>query len=202
MNSKFKKAQIYLSKKNKNLAKIIDQVGPCGLTISTNLSPYQSLIRSIIYQQLSTKAAHSIYNKFLELFLNKSIPANPDFIINLSESQLKKAGLSKQKISYMKNIAEAKKLKQIPGRKKILNMTSEKVVEQLTQIKGVGKWTVDMMLIFNIGHLDIFPETDLSIRKGCSELFEIENLSPKMAIELTQEWKPYRSIASWYIWNR
>ena len=179
---------------------LIEEVGPCGLKVNEKLSPYQYLIRSIIYQQLATKAANVIYKNFLGVLGKKSIP-KPDIILSFTDDQLREAGLSYRKIEYIKEIAKAKKEGLIPGRTKLLKMEPDEVRELLTQIKGVGKWTVDMVLIFNIGHLDIMAEGDYGVRKGYSLLYKKDLVKPQDLLRKSQKFSPYRSIACWYFWR-
>ncbi len=197
----YTKAQNHLKKSCPKMKQLIEEVGPCKLIIEEKLSPYQYLVKSIIYQQLATKAAQSIYKKFLNTLGKKSIPS-PDIILSHSDETLRAAGLSYRKVEYIKEIAKAKKSGLVPGRAKLLKMEPDEARVLLTQIKGVGKWTVDMVLIFNVGHPDIMPEGDYGVRKGYSLRFKRDLIGPKELLEKTHKYSPYRSIASWYFWRQ
>lgn len=197
----YRKAQNHLKKACPKMKALIEEVGPCQLEVNEKLSPYQYSVRAIIYQQLATKAANAIHKKFLTVLGKKNIPS-PDVILSYTDEQLREAGLSYRKIEYIKEIAKAKKEGLIPGRAKLLKMEPDQARELLTQIKGVGKWTVDMVLIFNVGHLDIMAEGDYGVRKGYSLRYKKDLIQPKELIKKTEMFSPYRSIACWYFWRQ
>lgn len=157
----------------------------------------QSIIRSIIGQQLSGKAADTIYNRFLLLFKNKNFPKAKE-IIKIDVEKLRSAGMSYSKTSYIKNAAKAFEEKQIDI-KKIKKMSDERVIKELTRIKGVGNWTAEMILIFTLKREDVFSLGDAGLRRAIKNLYEIE--SEKEILKLSENWKPKRSFACWYLWR-
>ena len=188
---------------------------------------YEDLIESIISQQLSIKAADTIFKRFVGLFnqgvarlgVPQNVPAEnevsdanfwgkerqdpsifpkPEEVLTMSDETLRTAGISFQKISYIKSVADAfvGDLIDIP---KIKKMSDEEVIEALTQIRGVGKWTAEMILIFTLKRPDVFSIGDLGLRNAITNLYNITD-KQKM-LQLSETWKPYRSTASWYLWR-
>lgn len=162
---------------------------------------YGSLIRSITGQQLSVKAAATIHSRFLSLF--PSAYPNIKELLSLDIVQLREKGLSRQKAQYIKNIATYFSTTDLKNNDWI-KMDDDEIIHELTSIKGVGKWTVQMVLIFSMNRADIFPETDLGIQQGMAALYEIESSSKKELLlkmnQIADNWKPYRTYASRYIW--
>jgi len=196
MKPKFwSKGKIYLSNKDKVLKNIISSYSNEHLNI--NLNYYHSLINSIIGQQISVTAAKSIKNKFFNLHNNIS----PSNVLNLDLKLIKKCGLSKQKIMYIKNISSffIKNKKFIKNIKKYDELF---IKEKLIEIKGVGNWTVDMFLIFSFGSPNIFPDGDLGFLKAISKAYKRDlPLNKDYMIKLKKRWSPYNSIATWYLWR-
>ena len=196
MKPKFwNKGKLYLSKKDEVLKSIIKNYDKEYL--STNNNYFHSLINSIIGQQISVKAASSIKNKFF--LLNNNI--TPIFIKNTKVNKLKKIGLSKQKISYIKNIS----IFFIENKKFIKNINNfdEKIIrDELINIKGVGPWTIDMFLMFSLGKPNIFPIGDLGLLKSISLSYKKKlPLSENFLNNLYEIWSPYSTIATWYMWR-
>ena len=196
MKPKFwNKGKLYLSKKDEVLKSIIKNYDKEYL--STNNNYFHSLINSIIGQQISVKAASSIKNKFF--LLNNNI--TPIFIKNTTVNKFKKIGLSKQKISYIKNIS----IFFIENKKFInkIDQYDESVIRsKLIDIKGIGNWTIDMFLIFSLGHSNIAPRGDLGFNKAISKLYNKKlPLSDKYLLKIYKLWTPYNSMATWYLWR-
>lgn len=158
---------------------------------------FEDLIESIISQQLSVKAADTIYKRFKLLFKRQPFPL-PQEVLNKNEQQIREAGISFQKISYIKSVAHAF-ISELIDIKKIKTMTDEEVITALTQIKGVGKWTAEMILIFTLNRPDVFSLGDLGLRRAVERLYGITDHTE--ILELTEKWKPNRSTASWYLWR-
>lgn len=159
---------------------------------------FEDLVESIISQQLSLKAANTIYNRFLLLFNDKNKFPTPDEILKIDTEKLRSAGMSYSKASYIKNIAKAFKEKQIDI-KKIDKMSDDEVITELTKIKGIGRWTAEMTLIFTLSREDVFSVGDAGLRRAIKNLYNIEN--EKDILKLSEKWKPKRSLASWYLWR-
>jgi DNA-3-methyladenine glycosylase II len=159
---------------------------------------YFALTRSIVSQQLSTKAAATIYGRFLDLFDNRY----PDIetVLNFSIEELRAVGLSRQKASYIQNVATFFQRKAAVDWSKL---SDDEIIDQLTEIKGVGKWTVEMILIFTLERLDVLPLGDLAIRNRMIQLYEVtitgRALKPELT-EIAESWRPYRSVACRYLW--
>ena len=160
---------------------------------------FWSLCRSIIYQQISGKAAKTISDRFLALF-RSGINIQPTEVLDIDINSLYSIGLSRQKASYMKNIAEAFGNKLIND-EIFLMMNDEEILKQLTMIKGVGKWTAEMFLIFTLRRSDVFPVTDLGVQKGFQIVYDLDELSTiEQMNEKAEKWKPYRTIVTLYLW--
>ena len=160
---------------------------------------FWALCRSIIYQQISGKAAKTISDRFLALF-RSGINIQPREVLDIDINSLYSVGLSRQKASYMKNIAEAFGNRLINDENFIM-MNDEEILKQLTMIKGVGKWTAEMFLIFTLRRSDVFPVTDLGVQKGFQIVYDLDELSTiEQMNEKAEEWKPYRTIVTLYLW--
>lgn len=194
-----KEGEAFLSLLDDDWNNLVSQIGPCTLKADQTLPPYQALIKSVIYQQLHPKAANVILGKFLKLF-NDSFPkANNIFE---KKDQLNQCGLSKNKCRSILDIAWHEKKHLIPSYVDLLNEKNENIIEKLITIKGIGKWTAEMFLIFHLGRIDIMPSSDLALRNRYSILksFE-EDISPKDLTSAAELWSPFRSIAAWYLWR-
>ena len=160
---------------------------------------FWSLCRSIIYQQISGKAAKTISDRFLALF-RSGTNIQPREVLDIDINSLYSVGLSRQKASYMKNIAEAFGNKQINDENFIM-MNDEEILKQLTMIKGVGKWTAEMFLIFTLRRSDVFPVKDLGVQKGFQIVYDLDELPTiEQMNEKAEKWKPYRTIVTLYLW--
>lgn len=190
------KQAVKFLKKDPKLAKIIKYVGSYEISLMKN--PYESLVEAIITQQLSGKAAESISKRFRKLFVRFPKPAD---VIKMPDSKLRSAGLSGMKVKYIKDLSEKIESKELKIRL-LKNMTDEEVIIQLTQVKGIGRWTAEMFLIFSLGRLDVLPVGDLGLKKGIQRMYSMPDLPEKDEIEgLAEKWRPYRTVATWYIWK-
>jgi len=187
----------YLCKVDSNLERIIKIVGKYYINIRND--PFQSLVESIIYQQLAGKAANAIYNRFINYYNNKQI--TPTLILNSPNDNLKKVGLSNRKIDYLKDLA----LHVYDGRinlEELPKMNDDEIINKLVNVKGIGRWTSEMFLIFSLGRQDILPVTDLGVRKAIQKIYSLSELpKPNIMMEIAKPWRPYRSIATWYLWK-
>lgn len=184
-------------KKDPKFSVIIKQVGEYNVKITKNR--YQSLIEAIIAQQLSGSAAESILKKFKKLYKTKF--PKPIEVIKTPGSKLRSAGLSKMKISYIKDLSKKIETNQLNMRS-ISTKNDEYVVKQLTNVKGIGRWTAEMFLIFSLGRLDVLPVGDLGLKKGIQLMFSLDELPNEKEIEqIAESWKPYRTVATWYLWK-
>ncbi|HMX39661.1 MAG TPA: DNA-3-methyladenine glycosylase 2 family protein [Saprospiraceae bacterium] len=162
---------------------------------------YYDLLESIVSQQLSVRVADVIFHRFLALFPD-TYP-HPDQLSCISMEQLRSAGLSAQKAQYLRNVAQFA-LEQGLESQDWQSMTDEQIIRYLTQIKGVGVWTVQMLLMFTLGRPDVFPVDDLGIQQGMARLFKIQDTGKALKrtmIELAEPWRPYRTTACYYLWR-
>lgn len=179
------------------LKKLVKQYGPPPTRADRSEFLYEELIESIIGQQLSGKAADTIFKRFLALYKNSKFP-KPKELLETDTEKLRSAGMSYGKAGYIKNIAQAFLDKRIDV-KNLQKMSDEKVIEELTKIKGVGKWTAEMILIFTFKRGDVFSLGDAGLKRAIKNLYKIED--EKKILKLSQKWKPNRSLACWYLWR-
>ena len=158
---------------------------------------FERLVDAIISQQLSVKAADTIFARFQKLFKNKAFPS-PQQVIKMTDEKIRGAGISFQKIKYIKGIAQAFLDKKIIV-EEIRKLSDDEIIVKLTELKGVGKWTAEMILIFSLQRQDVFSIGDLGLRRAIEKLYGITDL--KKVLELTESWKPNRSTAAWYLWR-
>lgn len=187
-------------KKDKTLKKVIDRVG--DLNHKKDLDLYVSLMRSIVSQQLSIKAAATIWARFLALF--KDGYPDPKVLLKMKDDKLRSVGLSYQKAGYLKNIARFS-LEKTLDYKQLKTKEDEDLIEYLVEIKGVGRWTVEMILMFSLNRLDILPKDDLGIQNGIKSLYALEPSNKKELFSemerIAETWRPYRTLACMYIWR-
>ena len=187
----------YLSSLNVNLSKFIKSYNVPNLPVEKNY--FWSLCRSVIYQQISGKAAKKISERYLSLYANGE-EMLPNEVIDIDIEKIFNIGISRQKASYIKNIAHAFNTK-IIDEKNISKLNDQEIISQLTTIKGVGRWTAEMFLIFTLRRPDVFPVTDLGVQKGFQIFYSLDNLPTiEMMNEKSESWKPYRTIMSLYLW--
>lgn len=180
------------------MAALIDAHGPPSLTRTNN--SFASLGRAIIYQQLSGKAAGTIYKRFLGLYAKHRFPTPKQLLATPFES-LRGVGISRAKASYLLDLAARYADGTIQPRK-FSYMDEDELTDQLTRVKGIGEWSVHMFLIFGLTRPDVLPVGDLGVRKGVQLYFGLDELpAPKTMVSLSQPWQPYRSVASWYMWR-
>jgi DNA-3-methyladenine glycosylase II len=189
-------AALFVLNKDKKLKKIISSVGECKIRIITN--PFEALVEAIITQQISDSAGKTISLKFKNLF-GKKYPT-PSDIIKLSKDEIKSVGLSRMKAEYIFDISQMI----VDGKldfKIFKKMSNEDVISELTKIRGIGRWTAEMYLIFALGRTDVFPLGDLGLINGIKKLYHLENPSNDEILKITNNWIPYRTIGTWYIWR-
>lgn len=186
----------YLAQHCAEMKKLIAEHPVCKISPQDDLFLY--LCRTIIAQQLSTKAAKTIFDRWLSNFKRKPAPA---LVLKLSDEQFQNTGVSRQKRTYIRNIAEYWKI----NKKWLFNIqkeTNEAIIKELTTIKGVGEWTVQMLLMFALCRLDVFPAKDLGIQKGLQKTYGLSAQStPQQVKKIREKWGDYSSIACWYLWR-
>lgn len=184
------------------LARLIERVGQYTLKLRPDRTPFEVLLRSVVFQQLSGKVAHTIHQRLTAL-LPPSPVQQPEALLRLDEAALRGAGLSRNKIAAVRDLAQKTCEGLVPDRRRLARLDDEEIVERLVQIRGVGRWTVEMLLLFWLGRPDVLPVTDFGVRKGYHLTFgRGEELPHPSAIARRGErWRPYRSVASWYLWR-
>lgn len=192
----------HLKKVDPVLGRIITEVGSFKLTLDPTESVYESLATSIIYQQLHGKAAASIAKRFRERFSRPGSFPTPKRVNEARMQDMRTTGLSESKCLALKDLANKALLKEIPNRKMAESLTDEELIEALTAVRGIGPWTVQMMMIFTLGRPDVLPTGDFGVRRGFSLLYgKGEMPTPKELEAHGEVWRPFRSIASWYLWR-
>lgn len=191
----------HLSRADKILAKLIKKVGPCSLVPRKRRAPFQALVRSVAYQQLNGTAAETIFNRVLALYPGKKFPT-PEDLLATADEKLRAAGLSRNKIAAVKDIAAKTIAGVVPDSRDIHKLTNEEILERLTSVRGVGPWTVEMLLMFTLGREDVLPCTDFGVRKGFAITYGLKELpTPKELLAHGENWRPHRTTASWYMWR-
>ena len=181
------------------LKELIRRIGSCELGMTRRRHYFPALVEAIIHQQLSGKAAASILARFRALYPSRRFPAAEE-VARTSAAQLRSAGLSSQKVSYLKDLASRVADGSFPLRR-ISAMDDGEVIRRLTEVKGIGRWTGEMFLIFTLGRPDVLPVTDLGIRKAVQRVYGYKTLpAPRTLERIGRRWEPYRSVAAWYLW--
>ena len=182
------------------MRRLIRLHGPCVLT-PLRRSPYEALTRAIAHQQLNGRAAESILARFVALFENGRFPSPAD-VWAARAAKLRRAGFSRGKVRAIKDIARHALAGGVPTRRAAVRLADDAIIEQLTRIHGVGRWTVEMLLIFTLGRPDVLPVDDFGVREGYRLAYGLaERPTPTALRVLGERWKPYRSVAAWYLWR-
>lgn len=192
-------AEKHLSKVCKRFAKVMPNHEPFPTKFEKSKDPYRALVRAVVFQQLSGKAATTIHNRVLALFPGKDHP-DPEDLLSAPDELLRSAGLSRQKSAALKDIALKRTEGIIPQARALTRLPDEEIIERLTAARGVGRWTVEMYLIFTLGRQDILPIDDLGVRKGAEKLYK-RAFTPKELGAYGERWGPWRSAAAWHLWR-
>ncbi len=195
------KAIRHLRKVDPVLKGIISQTDRFALELPKMKSPFLLLFRTIVYQQLSGKAAATIFGRVEELFPSRQ-KITPGRLLDIPDQKLRDAGMSWAKVAAVKDLAARCVARQVPSKAKLLTMSNEEVMERLVQIRGIGPWSVEMLLMFQLGRPDVLPVSDLGVRKGYQLMHGLDEMpAPKELYDLCDHWRPYRSVGSWYMWR-
>ncbi|MCC6929939.1 MAG: DNA-3-methyladenine glycosylase 2 family protein [Gemmatimonadaceae bacterium] len=194
-----RKAVNHLRRVDPVMAGVIDEVGPCRFETAPHLTHFEAVARSIIFQQLSGKAAATIHGRFVALFGGETPRAAA--LHALSDESLRGAGVSRQKVSYLRDLAARVLSGEVPI-DTLHEASDDAVIRHLTAIKGVGLWTAQMFLMFRLGRPDVLPDLDLGIRKGIQRAYGLRKLpDAKKVHTIGARWAPYRTVACWYLWR-
>ena len=195
-----REAERYLSEADPTLAKLISVVGPLRMEIRAMHNPFEALARNIVFQQLNGTAAATIHSRVLALFGGRRM--RPKDVLQASEEALRGAGLSRNKQEALKDLAAKTLDGTVPTLARLRRMSDEEIVERLTRVRGIGRWTVEMLLMFRLGRPDVLPVGDYGVRKGFSLAYRTGAMpTPKELTSYGERWRPYRTVASWYMWR-
>jgi len=191
----------HLSRVDTVLAGVIKAAGPFTLNADLTCPPFQSLARAITYQQLNGIAAQTIFKRFIAACGPEPFPS-PRTVAAMSDTALRAAGLSFAKIAALKDLAGKTLEGIVPDRDTLTAIDNEEIIERLTQVRGIGRWTVEMMLMFQLGRPDILPVDDFGVRAGFRYAYGLRKMpAPKALAAYGKRWAPYRSAAAWYMWR-
>lgn len=183
------------------MRRAIDRVGPCRLSITNEVPPFESLLRAIVYQSVSTRVAESIHGRVLQT-ISRSGEYTEDRVIRTPDQRLRNAGLSWAKVAAIKDLARKSREGVVPDLDGCRALSDEQLIEQIASVRGIGKWTVEMLLIFRLGRPDVLPVDDLAIQKGFMLALDLDaKPKPREINEYGERWRPFRSVASWYLWR-
>ena len=182
-------------------SELIPRIGPCGLVTKPEREPYEALVRTVAYQQLHVLSAEAILKRFIELFPACAFPS-PQQLLAIDDGQLRNSGFSAAKIATIRDIAGKTIEGIVPTRNQALGMSDIELIERLASLRGVGQWTVEMLMIFTLERPDILPVNDFCVRQGWSLLKSLDKqLTPLQMHEIGQHWSPFRTTATWYLWQ-
>lgn len=190
----------HLARADKVLAALIKRAGPFALKTRHIHNPFEALARNIVFQQLHGSAAEAIHRRVVELFGGGRL--RPQDVLGAADEILRGVGLSGAKTAALKDLAAKTLDGTVPTLARLKRMDDEEIVERLTQVRGIGRWTVEMLLMFRLGRPDVLPVGDFAVRKGFMVAYGLDEMPKPKALELHAEcWRPYRSVASWYMWR-
>ena len=192
-------ATAFLAQADRQLARVIKRAGPFSMRPERMQSPFVALFRAIVYQQLSGKAAGTIYAR-----VQQQVPGKltPQAVLDVDDEVLRGAGMSRAKVAAVKDLAGRTLDGTVPTLARLRKLSDDEIVERLSSVRGVGVWTVEMLLIFRLGRPDVLPVSDLGVRKGFMATYRKSELPTRTELlEHGQRWRPYRSVASWYMWR-
>ncbi|MCZ7644652.1 MAG: DNA-3-methyladenine glycosylase 2 family protein [Planctomycetota bacterium] len=191
----------HLAKSDPVMRRLIRLHRPYVFEPDARVSPFQSLVRAVAHQQLNGTAANTILKRFVALFPGRRFP-RPEDLDAVDDARIRAAGFSRAKVASLRDLAAKTREGIVPTPKKIAKLSDEEIVERLTEVRGVGRWTVEMLLIFKLGRPDVLPADDFGVRSGFRNAYKLKDLPAKKALLAHGErWRPYRTAASWYLWR-
>lgn len=194
-------ATTHLARVDPVMRELIQEIGPCTLTPRVERSPFESLARAIAFQQLHAKAAESILKRFIALFPGRRFP-EPGELLSIDDGSIRVAGFSRPKILALRDLALKTLDGTVPANRVIKRLDDEAIVERLIAVRGIGRWTVEMLLIFQLGRPDVLPIDDFGVRNGFRIAYGRRTMpTPRVVARHGERWKPYRTVASWYLWR-
>lgn len=193
-----RRARAHLRKVDPVIARVMESVGPYRPADRSGGSHFGALIRAIVFQQLSGKAATTIHNRFLALFPEHT--PTPEGVLGASDEQLRAVGLSRQKIGYLRDLAARVHSGQLPL-DHVDALSDADLISHLVQVKGIGRWTAQMFLMFKLGRPDVLPDLDLGIQNAIKRAYRRKKVAPRDVMRIGAMWTPYSSVACWYLWR-
>ena len=196
-----KKAIDHVARSDPRFAALIKRARRFDVVANEMVRPFDALAESIAYQQLSGKAAATIWGRVRALY-GKRKWLDPEAVLNTPDEKLRACGLSRSKTAALKDLAAKTLDGTVPRRRELVRMSDEEIIERLTSVRGIGRWTVEMLLLFELGRLDVWPVADYGVQKGFAKTFGRRKLpTPKQFAKIGEKWRPYRSVAAWYFWR-
>lgn len=193
-------AHTHLSKVCPVMRRLIRQAGPCSIR-PRRIQPYQALVQAVAHQQLNGTAAETILRRFIALFPGSRFPA-PEDVQKVSDEAIRGAGFSRAKLAAIRDISARALAGTVPARRVIARWDDEEIIAHLTECRGVGRWTVEMFLMFTLARPDVLPVDDFGVRSGYRLAYGLDEMpSPKELLTLGEKWRPHRTTASWYLWR-
>lgn len=190
----------HVAARDARMGKVIAACGDVRLELRRLASPFDSLARAIIYQQLSGKAANTIHNRMLDLLPRRRL--KPELLLKLAPARLRGAGVSANKQKALKDLARKTRDGLVPGFGELRKLDDEAIIERLTQVHGIGRWTVEMLLMFDLGRPDVLPGADLGVRKGLMLAHGMKTMPANLTVQRkAATWAPFRTVGSWYCWR-
>ena len=181
------------------MARVIESVGPCKLTVRHEGTHFDHLARAIVYQQLSWKAASTIHSRMLDLFGGRA--PLPGELLGMRDERFREAGVSRQKLGYLRDLAARCDAGALPL-DEVHALDDDAIIAALTTVKGIGRWTAQMFLMFRLGRPDVLPELDLGVQNGIRKAYRVrKRVTPKDVVRRGEKWRPWRSVGSWYMWR-
>ena len=191
----------HLSAVDPVMRKLIREVGACKLEPEPWRAPFQSLVQAVAHQQLNGTAANTILTRFIKLFPKRRFP-KPEDLSNVTDEQIRACGFSFAKIKAIRDIAEKTLSGIVPTSRQIVKLSDDEIIVRLTEVRGVGRWTVEMLLIFQLGREDILPADDFGVRTGFRIAYKKRELpKPKDLLKFGERWRPHATTAAWYLWR-
>jgi DNA-3-methyladenine glycosylase II len=191
----------HLAGKDATMRRLVAQHGPCGLSPQARRSPFESLARAIAHQQLNGIAAGTILQRFIKLFPGRRFP-RPEDLAGVEDDDVRAAGFSRAKVAALRDLAAKALDGTVPSSRVIRKLNDAEIIARLTEVRGVGQWTVEMLLIFQLGRPDVLPVDDFGIRNGFRHAYRKAGMpTPKELLAFGERWRPHRTTAAWYLWQ-
>jgi len=193
-------AHRHLAKSDPVMRRLIREHGPCDLVPEKRRPPFQSLVLAVAHQQLNGTAANTILTRFKKLFPGRKFP-HPEDLAKVTDAQIRACGFSFAKIKSIRDIAKKTLSGVVPSSRRIVKLSDDEIVARLTEVCGVGRWTVEMLLIFQLGRPDVLPAGDFGVRTGFRIAYKKRGLpDPKELLAFGEKWRPHRTTAAWFLW--